>query len=438
MKKILIPIALLIVIGCIVGVLIYLNNEKPLEENRTLYSYKDNAVEEIHIVSEFNEVRFVKEEGSWIMTEPGAFSIDAAAVERLENRLKDFLASRVMKASPEDLQVYGLVDPKATISFRLDDGTQNTLYIGDMTASKVQYYAKDSAREQVYILGSYDVENFLAPVNDFRDRTILTIDAQSISTISLSVQDTLDFRLVGKESSKWSLTEPLEISARGDAVDELLNDILDLRIKDFITANTDGLGRYGLEKPSYTLEIGDNKKQTQKIYFGKIDDESQVAYIRIDDQDEVCTLSLEVFDPRRFNVANFLNEAPLSIAIGDVNKVTIIENDRVIEFDREANNEEDVFTFSGKEINQEDFTALYVNIMALTAEGYDPSNKGGKPVLTVILHRRDNNEKVKVEFVQRDDLTYYMILNGEARPFYIGERKVELISWWRDKVLGIN
>jgi hypothetical protein len=225
------------------------------------------------------------------------------------------------------------------------------------------------------------------------------------------------------------------MSARGDAVDEMMGDILELKIKEFVTENSGDLSMYGLDKPSYTLEIGDKKQNKQKIYFGKIDEEKQVVYVKLDDDEEVYTISLEVFDPRRFNISSFLNEAPLSVPIGNINKVTIIEGDSSVEFIKDASIGEDAFTYLGKAVNTENFTTLYVNIMALTAEGYDPANKGGAPDLTVILELGQNNETIKAEFIRRDDLSFYMTLNGEPRPFYIGERKVDLIKWWRDKIL---
>lgn len=434
MKNIWIALVLLIVIAGIVGLLLYLNKEEPFEQDRTLYNYKDKAVEEIRIISQDGEVLFAKKQDGWAMIEPRPYKVDAGTVNSLENRLKDFLASRILEEDSEDLQRYGLDKPTATISFKLDDGTENTLLIGEMTASKVQYYAKDSAREQIYILGSYDVESFLRPVSDFRDRTILAVDTGAINTLSLEILDKRDFILAGDDSGNWSIVDPLEIEARGDAVGEMLGDIQKLKIKDFVIENADDLSRYGLNEPAYTLEIRDNKKG-QKIYFGKIDDDNQVIYIKVDDYEEVYTLSLEAFDPRRFKIANFLNEAPLSVAVVDINKVTIIEDDLVVEFIRDTSKGEDVFTYFGKTVNQEDFTTLYVNIMALTAEGYDPENKVGTPDLTVMLELTDNSETIKAEFVKRDDLSYHMILNGEPRPFYIGERKVDLIKRWRDRIL---
>ncbi|NLT96915.1 MAG: DUF4340 domain-containing protein, partial [Christensenellaceae bacterium] len=183
MKKFWIAAAFLVVLAGIVGLTMYLNREEPFKEDRTLYSYEDREVEEIRIVSEQGELYFVKKPEGWTMVKPEPYKIDPSAVGWLENRLKDFLAARVLNEDNPDLKTYGLDEPDATISFRLDDGTENTLYIGDMTASQVQYFAKDSARESIYILGSYDVENFLRPVSEFRDKTILEVDAKSINAI---------------------------------------------------------------------------------------------------------------------------------------------------------------------------------------------------------------------------------------------------------------
>ncbi len=433
-KKIWIAIILLVVIGSITGVLVYLNAEKPLEQDRALYSYEDKSVEEIRILSGNGEVSFTKKQNQWAMVKPKPYKIDQNAVYRLENRLKDFLASRIMEENKDDLQRYGLDKPQGTIYFRLNDGTENTLLIGDITASRVQYYAKDTARKQIYILGSYDVENFLCPVNEFRDRTILSVDTGSTNTISMDVEGTRNFKLV-RNADKWSITEPFKGEARGDAVDEMLGDILQMKIKDFIAVSAGSLDRYGLDVPIYTMEIGDEKQNIQKISFGKTDEVKQVIYIRTDNSDEVYTLSLEAFDPQRFKISNFLNEAPLSVAMGDVKKVKIIGNGSVTEFIRDTTKGEDVYTFSGKTVDQQKFTTLYVNIMALAAEGYDPANKGGVPALTVLLELNDSDKKIKMEFVKRDDLTYFIVLDGAPKPFYIGERKVELITLWKDRVL---
>lgn len=435
MKKAWIAVILLAIIAVIAGLVIYLGKEEPFKQDRTLYSYEDREVKEISIVSNDGEVRFVKEPQGWAMVKPWPYKTDAGAVGSLENRLKDFLASRVLEEDTGELETYGLDKPLATISFRLDDGAENKLFIGDMTASQVQYYAKDSARDSIYILGSYDVESFLRPAGEFRDRTILEADAGSINAIGLSIAGRLDFKLIADDSGKWSIALPLEMDARGDAVMEMLDDIMEVKIKDFVVGGADDLERFGLEDPAYTLEITDKNHKTQKIYFGNVDKKNNIIYMKSADSEEVCTLSLELFDPRRFKVAEFLNEAPLSVGMGDVSKVVITEDGAAVEFLRDTFGEGEAFTCGGAAVNMEQFTTLYVNIMALTAEGYDPGNTGGTPHLTIMLELKDKSQTITVQFVKRDELSYYMILNGKPRPFYTGERKIDLIKRWRDRII---
>ncbi len=433
MRNLWIALILLAVIGVIVFLVLYVGEEQPSKQDRSLYHYEEQSVEEIQIVSGNGEVSFVKKQNAWVMTQPKEYRISIDAVDRLENRLKDFLASRILDEAGE-LEKYGLDEPSARIRFKLSDGTEHTLLIGDMTASKVQYYAKDADADKIYILGSYDVENFLAPVSEFRDRSILTVNAETISTIGMLTEQTREFQVVGSDADEWVLSQPLEVAARGDAVKEMLSDILELKIKDFVDEEPDDLSAYGLDKPLYTLELADDKKNKQTIYFGKLDEDEQIVYIMLDDSNEVYTLSLEVFDPRRFKISNFLNEAPLSVAITDVNKVSIVSSGTQADFERDASKADDIFTYKGKDINMEYFTALYVNIMALAAEGYDPGYQGGTPELTVTLEC-SGGKTITAEFVKRDDLSYYFVLNGEARPYYVGERKVDLITRWTERVL---
>lgn len=435
MKRVLIVLVLLIVVGGIAALVFHLDKEEPFKQDRTLFNYVDEEIEEIRISSAHGEVYFIKKPEGWAMIKPHPYKIDAAVIGMLENRLKNFLASRVLEEDTADLKTYGLDNPSAAIRFKLDDGTEKQLFIGEMTASKVQYYAKDSAKDNIYILGSYDVENFLRPINEFRDRTILEVDTKSINSIALDISGKRDFKLTGEDSGNWRMVEPLDIEARGDAVMEIMEDILSVKIKDFVDIGVDDTARFGLKDPLYTLEIGDKSRNAQKIYFGNVDEEKQVIYMKSDGSEDICTLSLELFDPRRFKIAEFVSEAPLSVGIGDVNKIVIDEDGLEVEFKRDTSKVEDSFTCGGKAVDMEQFTELYVNIMSLTAEGYDPDNKGGTPHLTVILELKDKSQTIKAQFVKRDELSYYMILNAEPRPFFIGERKIELIKRWRDRVL---
>jgi len=427
-------VVLSLVILIVVTALVFLNREKPFEANRTLYDFKDMTVVEIRIAAADHEVSFIKTQGVWEMVSPKRYSIDTTVVRRLDNRLRDFLAARILEEKTADLSQYGLDSPSALISFRLNDSTEHQLLVGEKTASKLQYYAKDSAKDTIYVLGSYDIDNFLLPISDFRNRTILMMDVESINTIAMTNGEVLDFKIIGEDKA-WKVSEPLQIDARSDAVYELLHDISQLVIQDFISEDGSGREAYGLAQPNFVLEIGDTSGRTQTFYFGKIDEEQKIAYLMIDDRGEIFSLSLEAFDPRRFSIGTLLDEAPLSISVQGIQKVTIAEGDKVVKFSRDPSAEDIIFLYAGQPVSEENFYALYVNIMALSAEGYDTGNAGGSPELTVILQDAGSAGTIAVDFYQRDELTYFFTVNGEAKPFYVSARKVDLVKWWRDKVL---
>ena len=426
-------VLVLLMILAIAAALLFLKKEKPFAEDRTLYDYRDRVVEEIHVVSADREVLFEKTQGEWKMVRPKPYTVDAAAVRRLDNRLRDFLAARILSEAGADLSAYGLDEPSAVISFTLDDGTEHELLIGEMTASKLQYYAKDASREQVYILGSYDVENFLLPVAEFRDRTVLTVDPKTITSIAMNRAGIPEFKLAGNDDT-WALTEPLEIPARSDAVYELIQGISQITIKDFISEEPGERSSYGLSEPAWVLDMGDASGRTQTISFGAIDEERRIIYFMADGRGEIFSLSLEAFDPRRFKIGTMLDEAPLSVSVQNIERVTILEGDAAAVFDRDPVAEDIRFLCAGQPVNAENFFAMYVNIMALSAEGYDPDPAGGSPAMTVIL-QGTGGETVTVDFIRRDELSYFFVVNGVPKPFYVLTRKVELVKWWRDKVL---
>ena len=104
-------------------------------------------------------------------------------------------------------------------------------------------------------------------------------------------------------------------------------------------------------------------------------------------------------------------------------------------FSRDLSAEDIAFLCADKPVDMESFYALYVNIMALSAEGYDAGNTGGTPELTVTLQKTDDSESVRVDFVKRDDLSYFLVVNGVEKPFYVLARKVDLVKWWCNKLL---
>ena len=63
--------------------------------------------------------------------------------------------------------------------------------------------------------------------------------------------------------------------------------------------------------------------------------------------------------------------------------------------------------------------ALYVNIMALSAEGYDETGMRFQTELSITFDLNNSPESIKLDLSKRDEKSYFIALNGESLPFYI-------------------
>ena len=219
---------------------------------------------------------------------------------------------------------------------------------------------------------------------------------------------------------------------------ELIDKMKHAEIVKFIPVkNYDELQNYGLDIPSIILKISDNKGKSQTIYFGNND--KNHIYIKRDISNEIGIILSNVFQPQDLMINELIDIAPLSISIDNVQKVIVIDSKNKIEFIKDKKNEqENTFIFINKDtnkiINNEDFNSLYVNIMALSASGYDRDIKKNNLHLSITLLLK-NNEEVKVGFSERDNESYHIIYSEKSIPFYIDKNKVELVEHWIKRII---
>jgi hypothetical protein len=426
-------ILLILLLLSIGGVII--ESRQSAADSKSIYKLESGSIAAIQIVSGDTGVGFEKKEGGWVMTEPAGYRIDPVLVEGLEKRLEQFDAVRIIEKKPKDLKKYGLDDPRTTVGIKLADGREKALFVGDAASSKYQYYVKDSGTDAVYTIPAMDVEAFGdGNPSTFRDRELLAVNGAEISLLSLDIGGKKEMRLQKDKDGKWAFVEPVTVSAKNDALEEIIKGIAALKIKDFVEDAPKDLARFGLDKPAVSLEIGDGRGNVRKIRFGETLDGKQEAYIASDREEGVFTVSIQDFDPYGIKIGDLLNEAPLSIGIDSVKTVLINDKGNVYEFRRDtAKPDEDSFTIGGRETKKDDFIALYVDLMALSSDGYDPAAPVERPEMEITFEALTGNKQIKLGLSRRDDKSYFMFINDEPLPFFVQAQKVELARRWLEK-----
>lgn len=428
-------ILLVVLIAAIAGVIL-IKSREPAAAANTIYKFENKSLVEISIDSDGGNIKFSKTAGRWEMLEPKRYAIDQEAVNRMEGRLENLEALRVIERDADDLSKYGLDNPRTILRFKTQDGEENALYIGTNTASNYQAYVRKAESRSVYTVTSTDLEAFgNGDPSSFRDRKFLSVDVNNADTFSLDANGKRELALKEYEPGKWEFIEPCRVEAKSDVVKEILKGINSLTIKDFIEDSSGNLEKYSLKNPLYTIVLGDKSGKIQAVHFGRSDEINKEVFIKLDNEKSVYTVSTADFSPEKVKLPELLNETPLSIGISMVNRVIINDGGSLLEFDRDTSKPEDVFTHRGKTLDNDSFIALYVDMMALTADGYDDSNKAGSPSLEITYEITENRGSVTMELSKRDDSSYFITVDKNPLPLYVSSQKVDLVRRWIKRVV---
>jgi hypothetical protein len=434
MKNYRLTIILLIVFATLIGYYLYLNNVKPYEATKEIFGFKKGSITEIVISTTKTHLKFQKHGNHWTMVEPSSYQIDQEKLNSFEDQINHLSTIRMIAKDTNEVSRYGLEKPNVSITVKSNNDKTSTLLIGAETASKTEYYAMKGNQKVIYTVNKSDIDGFKVVPSDFRDRNLLTITPDFITTLSMIAGLGPEFRLNKGNNGRWQFVLPVRANVKGKVLQEILGMVMSLKIQEFISDKTALLERYGLERPSCTLAIGDKNGKVQTIYFGKTDPSKRSTFIKINGSDEIYTVSSDLFRPDNLDMGRLFDVAPLSIGIGDVNKIEIMDKGRIVQFSREVSKQpEDIFTIAKKPINSEDFNSLYVNIMSLTSAGYDSGNKAQAIELSVLFELK-GDKKIKAEFSRRDNNSYFITVDGRPLPFYIEARKIELVRKWLQRV----
>ena len=438
MKKEIINLVMFILFVILVGIYLFIKI-KPFQESDKIFGDKVGSIIDININLKDEEILFSKEDNQWVMIKPNKYKINEKEVVKLENIINNLSLERFIEKEAVDLTSYGLDKPTMIIKIKLKSGLERSLIIGEETVSKTQYYATrqfdKSGKNKVFTVSKGYIDVFSAGSSNYRDRSILCVDLARLEKLYFvsNIGKELKLEINKNTDNEWEFVAPVKAKVKSDAFVELLRNIGRLEIEEYIKIKTDDLTKYGLKKPLYKLMLKDSDGRFQFFSFGKNTDNKM--YIIVDNLEEIYVVSENVFNPEDIQVSELLNVTPLSVGIDNINKIIINDLDSKYEFERDKSGQGDSFSINGQKVSNEIFTTLYVNIMALSAEGYDNSGYMKNPDFTITLDTKDVSKEIKAGFTKRSIDTYFMILNDVPLPFYIKKNKIELVRSWIKRIL---
>ena len=204
--------------------------------------------------------------GTWQITEPKPYPADQNAVAGILSTLSALSADRLVADKGANLSQYGLAAPAVELDIAGKGHSTQQLLLGDDTPAGGNVYAALVADPKVFTVASYNKSSLNKSLNDLRDKSLITLNADKVSRVELlKMGEDIEF---DRTKDGWQILKPKASPAETSAVNDLVHTLTDARMDLSATGNASaefahatGVGTAKLTGDSgvQTLEVRKNK-----------------------------------------------------------------------------------------------------------------------------------------------------------------------------------
>ena len=408
-------------------------------ETYTLFDIPSASLKEVEVnAADFNIKAVNTGDSEWTIDGENAEEISPQKAFGLAGTVSNLMSQNKYE-KPDDLSAYGLDNPSITVTLRLKDGTENKLYIGDLSAALGEYFAMKDGDDAVYTVYKHKVDAMLEPVSYYKEFDRLTLNADDImgvrikrgtDSINIRIRDDIDeFTPV-----VWEMTEPYESSANDDYIDgEILDPISGL---EFTSPIENADGGFTDNSPEVTLTVLTHDEESGELNGGSYTETFTVG--KAEGDNTYVKYGGKVFLVPTENVA-FANDSAFNI----VSKLQLMENianiksvtveyggaGHKIEVSRDSNNKYS-FKTDGKDADTEKSQTIYESLISLSADSAYTGGDLGETALKITYEGADGNDSTVIEVKRVGDINCAIVKNGlhdkirEDTGIYGGIRRV--------------
>ncbi len=263
------------------------------------------------------------EKGVWQILSPLKFKADESTLRGVLDNVGNY-NPEVTLENPANLADYGLNSPTARVTFKFKNAPPQVLLVGSKNAIGSSVYIKSADKGTVYLLPSATVDNNIkTKVEDYRDRVLLKTDTVAAKKFRLARVGT-SFVLEKDAKGNWSLTAPLRGKADEGKVREILNQVNNLRIEQFVEEHPKGLESYGLKTPKAQVEIWPADGGPSRTFLvGKKKEKANSLYLK-DKVAPAVSLVAQSFDKSLdVKLDDLRDKSAMKFEAGEARKLTL-------------------------------------------------------------------------------------------------------------------
>ncbi len=240
---------------------------------RDLMAFKIDDVQKLIITRDNGQTVEIDRDGeNWKIVKPAQYPADDMAVRMALSTLVNARATDFISDAPASVTQYGLEKPHLTATVVLKNGDQQSMLFGfkQNEAGKSGIFVRRGERAPVYAVAEYLLTSLDKSALDFRDRTVVKVDPETVDTVKVKNSDG-EFTLK-RAGANWNVIAGGKTTeADIPIVERLLNQFRDLKGQSIVADPMPSGQPFGLDNPALEITlIGKDGKELATVKLAKI------------------------------------------------------------------------------------------------------------------------------------------------------------------------
>lgn len=463
------------------------DSEESAEEGNTAETVNVAKIEKdkitsVSITGEGREDISLEKNGEdWKLKDMPDVSLDADTVEGMFSGLSPVTASKELDSEGVQLSDYGLDQPQMTVKIATSDGEEYEFRFGGTVPVTGGNYGLTEDGGKIYtfsetLYSAFDIEkNSLIAKEEVAD-----INSDYLTSISVKNDGKETFKAEVVSDSKkvdaytnWVISKPYKKLLAGSSTEDwttLEGFFTSVTLGDLVEYGCSDFGKYGLKKPSSTVEVGyfevkdgyeipeataapDSTSQTNAstnkasevpeeyrenkgytLYIGKKADSGDY-YVRLKGSKNVYTMSASnVENMTGADAYTYMDKCVYSTLATDIKGYDAVIGDKKISVTRSTEKGDDgkdknVWTLNGEKVSdekEEAFLTPYSKayLLEFTSKAKDSVKpESDRPVMTIVYH--EEGRDVTVKYLPYDGTNFYRVDKDGMDYFLVDKRSVD-------------
>ncbi len=247
------------------------------------------------------ELRADLTNGAWCLSAPIAYPAQGPKIEALIQALSKLvpattISGEELRARPKSGEEYGLTHPQAYIILQ-QTGFVAHIQVGALTTPGDQVFVQVVGTENAYVVDADLLKHIPRTLNAWRETTLLA--PQDLACDRISVTNKGKVFELHHSPERWSLTLPIPARADNPKIEEALQKLARVEVRDFVTDDPAAdLESLGLQPPQLSISLNRGTNRTALLLIGNSPtNDPALVFARRSGSRTIVTIPRDPLDP---------------------------------------------------------------------------------------------------------------------------------------------